>query len=116
MAQTDISFDGDNYSTVVVCHPDAKGAQTFSREMLERFPMFADDGAARITMIGNGDVPSTLDAVVMALETNALDYPERIQLALDVSQLFTWPACIAKFAEWEVEVKDGQLVDAQVSS
>lgn len=108
-------FDGDDYTTVVIHHPDVESAHALSCEMLERFPMFVESGA-RVTMIGYGDKASVADAAQMVLECQGLEPGDRLDLALEILELSTWPACLAKFAEWDLSVQDGELVDTQVAA
>ena len=106
------TIDGDNYTTVVICHESPECARNLSSELLGRFPMFAETGS-RITMIGIGDAASVADAARMALETRLLSQDERVELALDLLECQTWGACLAKFLELALSVDGSELVENQ---
>ena len=103
------------YATFVFYHADETARRAFCSEMFDRFP-FGGDTPTRLTAIATGDATGVSEAMRMALECEDIDRHEQKDLVLELAECTSWEDCLAKFTEWELEPKDGQLVDLRAAS
>lgn len=101
------------YATYVFRHKSEADARRVFSAIMRRWPIAEDGKRSRVTAWSADDAMSVSDAVRLTLECRDLDQMERQELALDLLELPGWDACLAKFAEWEMCVDEGALVDAR---
>jgi hypothetical protein len=82
------------------------------RPIFDRAPLMGDKSKPRIVaMSWSQDAMSVLEAVVALAECDTLDAYELRDCIRETAQLRTWEQCLAKFAEWDLEYRNGGLVD-----
>lgn len=101
-----------NYSTLVFCAPTKDALEAVVRPVWDQVPFSSDKTKARIVAASwSLDAMSVLDAVTALVDCHSLDGYELRDCLGEITKLRTWEECLAKFAEWEMEYRDGDLVD-----
>lgn len=100
------------HSTFVFRHRTEADARRVFRAVMRRWPMMGEKRSG-CSAWSAGDAMSGTDAARMALECSQIDGFEQRDLALDLLELSSWEQCLAKFAEWELEVADGALIETR---
>lgn len=104
------------YATIVISGPTEDAVDATLRPLFAQIPFSRNQAVVRMTAVAmSRDAMSLLDAVEALAETHVLDHFERDDCVKEILQLDTWDACLAKFAEWGLDYRDGELVDARDS-
>ena len=69
-----------------------------------------------MTACAVGDAMSTSDAVIAALETDALGRPERDEFVAEIAACNNWDDCMETAEKWELRWESGTFVDARKES
>jgi hypothetical protein len=102
-----------HYATLVFNAPTDELLTATVKPIFDLVPFSSEADRPRIVAASwSLDAMSVLDAVSMVAENMALDPYETLDCIREVAELRTWEECLAKFAEWKLDLRDGELVEA----